>query len=293
MSPKSNTTVLRGLTILLTLLLIGLGVYTFSFHNSVRSNEIRLENEKKEIQKELALEMARYATVLDEKNKLVAEFQSTKSQLEALRKELETQDLDKKSIATYRSELKRLRNERLNLLKQNDSLQVLNEQLTTLQEETRQSLDSIERKQSALEAENQALLEKVAKASKVTASTINSRGVIQRNSGKLIVTQRAHRAEMINVHYEVNENALAQAANLPFYTQVLNQKGDMIGSIREVSFSDGNTINYNVQTIVPYKKTRFSVSELILPIKQFDPGTYTINVFLGSRLVLTDQLTLK
>ena len=293
MSAKSTTTALRGLSILLTVLLIGLAVYTIGFHQEVRSVKAQLEEEKDEIQRELTLEISKYNMLLAEKTKLASELQSTKSALETLKQTIAADAVTQKSIDDYRSELHRLRNERVVLVRKNDSLQLVNNRLETLQEETQQSLDSIEQQQNKLEAQNKALLDKVAKASKVTASNLTVRGVIQRNSGRLLVTQRARRAEMINVRYEINENALAEIADLPFYTQVLDEKGNLVGTKREVSFSDGTTILYNTRTIVPYKKTRFSVSELVLPVQRFESGTYTVTVFLGSKQVLSDQLTLK
>lgn len=293
MSAKSTITVLRGLSILLTVLLIGLAIYTISFHKEVRSVKVRLEEEKDQVQRELTLEISKYNILLAEKTKLASELQSTKSALETLKQTIAADAVTQKSIDDYRSELRRLRNERVVLIRKNDSLQQANNSLESRQEENEQSLDSIGRQQGKLEAQNKALLDQVAEASKVTASNLTVRGVIQRNSGRLFATQRARRAEMINVRYEINENKLAEIADLPFYTQVLDEKGNLVGTKREVSFSDGTTILYNTRTIVPYKKTRFSVSELVLPVQRFESGTYTVTVFLGSKQVLSDQLTLK
>ncbi len=293
MSTKGTTRILKGLTLLLTLLLIGLGIYTYRFYKDVQLSEAQLEKERNQIREELDNEIAKYNEVLAQKNNLATELQKAKERLEVLSQEVQKNKISQRVIDDYRVELQKLRNERVVLFTQNDSLIVVNERLEILQEETKQSLDSIEKQRNKLLLENQALANQVAKASLVTASNIQSRGVIQHTSGRLRVTQRAKRTEMIHVRYEINENDLAIEADLPFYTQVLDEKGNLVGTKREISFSDGTTILFNTRTIVPYKKTRFSVSELILPVQSFESGTYTINVFLGSRLVLSDTLVLK
>jgi len=293
MSTKGTTRILKGLTLLLTLLLIGLGIYTYRFYKDVQLSEAQLEKERNQIREELDNEIAKYNEVLAQKNNLATELQKAKERLEVLSQEVQKNKISQRVIDDYRVELQKLRNERVVLFTQNDSLIVVNERLEILQEETKQSLDSIEKQRNKLLLENQALANQVAKASLVTASNIQSRGVIQHTSGRLRVTQRAKRTEMIHVRYEINENDLAIEADLPFYTQVLDEKGNLVGTKRKISFSDGTTILFNTRTIVPYKKTRFSVSELILPVQSFESGTYTINVFLGSRLVLSDTLVLK
>jgi len=293
MSTKGTTRILKGLTLLLTVLLVGLGIYTYRFYKDVQLSEAQLEKERSLIKEELDDEIAKYNEVLTQKNNLAVELQKAKTRLEELSQEVQKNKISQRLVDDYRIELQKLRSERVILFRQNDSLVVINERLTTLQEETQQSLDDIEKQRNELLLENQTLANQVAKAALITASNIRSRGVFQRNNGKLFVTPRARKAEMIHVRYEVNENDLAIEADLPFYTQVLDEKGNLVGTKREISFSDGTTILFNTRTIIPYKKTRFSVSELILPIQPFESGTYTVNVFLGSRLVLSDNLILK
>jgi len=231
MSTKGTTRILKGLTLLLTLLLIGLGIYTYRFYKDVQLSEAQLEKERNQIREELDNEIAKYNEVLAQKNNLATELQKAKERLEVLSQEVQKNKISQRVIDDYRVELQKLRNERVVLFTQNDSLIVVNERLEILQEETKQSLDSIEKQRNKLLLENQALANQVAKASLVTASNIQSRGVIQHTSGRLRVTQRAKRTEMIHVRYEINENDLAIEADLPFYTQVLDEKGNLVGTI--------------------------------------------------------------
>ncbi len=293
MSPKSNTTVLQGLIILLTVLLLALGVYTLIFHKQVNNNKAQFEQEKQILKQELTAEIAKYKSVVKEKEALVKDLEGAMASLDSIKNAITKETISQSDIFLYKSEIQRLKNERIFFVRRNDSLERANENLAALQEKTRVALDSIEKQKDALKAQNRVLQENLAKASKLTASNLILRGVIQRNSGKLVRTQNAKRTEMINVVYEVNENPLAETADLPFYTQVINEAGEFTGIIREVVFPDGTVITYNTLTIVPYKKKKFTVSELVLPFQRFDSGTYTINVYLGSRLMLSDQLILK
>ena len=149
------------------------------------------------------------------------------------------------------------------------------------------------KEKAVLQDNNQALAKKLNLGAQITASNLLTRGVIQRNSGKFLNTARANRAKMIRVCYTLNENKLAKAEDIHLFVQVLNSRGEMIGTPREEFFSNGNTIKFNSRTTVSYSNKNFNVCELVLPAQEFEKDNYTVNVFHEDRLLLTSMLQLK
>ena len=293
MSTKSTKNTLLLLTILLCIVVIGLGAYTVKFYGEVQKNESRLKEEKTLIEQELKEEIKRYNDVLTEKNILSNELSDAKEHLEDLQKRLDSNEVTQSIVRAYRIELTKIRRERELLFKQNDSLLNETERLAELQAETQDALEKATKAQSTLENDNKALIEKLNLGAQITASNLIARGVIQRNSGKFLNTSRGSRAEMIRVCYIVNENKLSKPGDLNFFVQVINSQGKMIGIPREEKLSNGENIRFNARTTVPYSNKAYPVCELVLPVQTFEEGTYTVNVFHEDRLLLTSPLELK
>ncbi|WP_299212013.1 hypothetical protein [uncultured Dokdonia sp.] len=293
MSTKSTKNTLLLLTILLCVVVLGLGAYTVKFYGEVQENESQLKEEKAFIEQELKEEIKRYNEVLSEKNILENELSDAKEHLEDLQKRLDSNKITQSIVRAYRIELTKVRRERELLFKQNDSLLNETERLAKLQAETQDALEKATKAQSTLENDNKALIEKINIGAQITASNLIVRGVIQRNSGKFLNTSRANRAKMVRICYEVNENKLAKAGTLNFFVQVLNGQGKMIGVPREEKLSNGESIRFNSRTSIPYSNKPFNVCELVLPVQTFEEGTYTVNVFHEDRLLLTSPLVLK
>ncbi|MEP0263169.1 hypothetical protein [Dokdonia sp.] len=293
MGTKSTKNTLLFLTILLCIVVIGLGAYTLKFYNKAQENEIQLKEEKALISGELEDEIKRYNDILAEESVLTSELSQAKTRIESLQKSLDSNAISRNVVQRYRIELNRVRKEREQLFKQNDSLQKETERLAQLQAETQDALDKETKARAILEDDNQALAQRLNLGAQITASNLLTRGVIQRNSGKFINTTRAGRAKMIRVCYTINENKLAKAEDLHFFVQVLNSKGNMIGIPREEKLSNGKSIRFNSRTTIPYTNKVFNVCELVLPVQEFEKGDYTVNVFHDDALLLTSILQLK
>lgn len=293
MGTKSTKNTLLFLTILLCVVVIGLGAYTLKFYGEVQENESRLKEEKSLISQELQEEIKRYNDVLIEKNILADELSTAKKHLEELQKRLDSNEVTQSIVRAYRIELTKIRRERALLFKQNDSLINETERLAKQQADTQDALEKATKAQKSLETSNKALTEKINLGAQITVSNLIVRGVIQRNSGKFINTSNASRAKMVRVCYEVNENKLAKAGDLNFFVQVLTSNGDLIGIPRDEKLSNGKTMRFNARTTIPYSNKPFNVCELVLPVQTLKEDTYTVNVFHEDRLLLSSALELK
>lgn len=293
MRTKSTNNTLLILVILLCILVAGLGLYTFDFHNEVRDREAQLVSEKAQVSEQLNAEITKYSTLLKEKEVLEGGLKRSQERLLELRETLQDSEVTRSKMRQFQSEIRRLRIEREFFVIQNDSLQLETVRLAALQEQTQKALDKVTRSQDSIQQSNRELSDRLSQGARLSVSNLAVRGVIQGNSGKFRITSRAKRAEMIQVCYKVDDNQLANVSNQTFYVQVLNENGKMIGVERSEKWSNGEEILYNSKTTIPYQKTDYTICELVLPVQQLASGDYTVRIFHDEAMLLSTELSLK
>lgn len=294
MPNKSTNTTLLILTILLCMVVLGLGAYTYSFYNEIKENKNELLKDKALIQEELDEEIVRYGKLLQEKNQMSSELSQAKERLEALQKKIDSNEITRSIVRQYQEELRQLRKESGLLFKQNDSLQQETRRLSDLQERTQNSLDSItkERKEAPVPRESVNEI-KDFDSPRISLSNIQAQGVIQRNSGKFVNTSRAGRAQMVRLCYVLDANNELPATKMTFYVKVLNSSNNLIGIERSVILESGEKLSYNTETSVQYQNESHKICELVLPIQSFGKGDYSIAIYDKYGLLETTGLTLK
>lgn len=293
MSTKSTNNTLIFLVILLCLVVAGLGYYTYDFHSEVQQRDTRLLSEKEAVSQQLEEELSNYENLLNERNVLKGDLQQAQNRLIELQKTLKSNEVSRTTVQKFQIEIGRLRREREFFVSENDSLQQETIRLAALQEETQKALDLATKSQDSIQRSNQELADRLMEGARFSVSNLAARGVIQRNSGKFVITSRANRAEMIQVCFTINDNQLALEGNQTFYVRVSNAQGKMIGIQRYETWPDGSTTPYNTKTTIPYKKTAYTICELVLPLQQLDLGNYMVKVYHDQELLLSTGLNLK
>ena len=293
MRNKSTNTTLVVLTILLCLVVIGLGAYTYSFFNELKENETQLIKDKELIQLELDEEIVRYSELIEGKSALSSELTLAKKRLEAFQKRIDSNEVTRSIVQQYQMELRQLRKEREFLFRQNDSLQQETQRLTAAKERIQNSLDSItkQRELNPLEQVTPAIVSPV--IPQTTLSKIHAQGVIQRNSGKFVYTTRAARAQMIRLCYEVDANTQIPISELTFYVKVTGPQNKHVGVARTTTLETGKKINYNTETKIAYQQNAYKICELVLPVSSFSKGIFTIEIYNDRGLLSATNLTLK
>jgi len=293
MRNKSTNTTLVILTILLCLVVMGLGVYTYSFYNELKENETQLIKDKELIQSELDEEIVRYSKLIEGKSALTSELSVAKERLEAFQKRIDSNKITRSVVQQYQMELRQLRKERELLFRQNDSLQQEIRRLSDQQARTQNSLDSIAKQREIARVTEVLKTSPTPPAPIITLSKIQSQGVIQRNSGKFVNTTRAARAQMIRLCYEVDANPEIPVSEITFYVKVTDEKNKLIGIERTTSLATEEKINYNTETKIAYQQKPYNICELVLPVSSFSKGVYTIEIYSNQGLLSSTNLTLK
>lgn len=293
MRKKSTNTTLVVLTILLCLVVLGLGAYTYSFYNQVKESENQLQKDKQLVETELQEEIVRYNKLLLENNLLSSQLSQAKDRLEAFQKRIDSNQFTRSVLQQYQLELRQLRKERESLFRQNDSLTQETQRLSQRQERTQKSLDSLKSQRQEPVVIVQESEQKSNPASLLTVSKVKVYAVIQRNSGKFVSTSRAARAQMLRICYEVIATQPLSNPELTFYVKVTNEENNLIGIERFATLDSGEKLSYNTTTTFNYPNKPYNICDLVLPVSKFSKGAYTVQIFGEQGLLSTTNLTLK
>ena len=87
------------------------------------------------------------------------------------------------------------------------------------------------------------------------------------------------------------ENSIAKTGDKTYYVQVIDSKNNVLGEKATESFGD-KSLTYSFTTSVKYENKTVQVTEN-LKGKDFEKGTYFVNVFDKNELVSKTSFTLK
>ncbi len=288
---KSNTfKILAGL---LTVLLVALGVYTAKLYNDNKETVSILETEKTNIQTELKELISDYDEVIQDNEIKDNEIVEARERIEKLLDSVKDAKANVALIRRYKQEINRLKKERILLFKKADSLIIANQNLAMQRDSTLTVLDQTIKVVDSVTTENTALTDAIKRGSVVRAVDLSGTGVIIRNSGKIVDTKRARRANKVRACFTLTPNPLAEKGDRLLYVQVINPKNNLLGSKKVLEFEEG-TLNYSAATKVFYENEELDVCVMVSATKDdLIKGTYRINVFDGPKQVATTTMTLK
>ncbi|MDC7997106.1 hypothetical protein [Gilvibacter sediminis] len=294
MSTENSTTKFKVLVGVLAFLLIALGIYTVSLYNSSRETTNSLTEDKVKIESELESLIKEYDVVIQENDIKDKDLLAARQRIEVLLDSVKDSEANMALIRRYRSEIGRLKNERLELFKRADSLIALNQVLLTERDSTATILSQTLRTVDSVAIENQTLAETVAKGAEVKVADLAAEAVIVRNSGRIVDTRRASRADKVRSCFTLTENAIASPGDRLLLVQVINPKNNVLGDKAVMNFEDDTSLTYSATTKVFYENEELDVCVMVNAAEEdLVSGLYTINVFDGSKQVASTTLTLK
>ena len=179
------------------------------------------------------------------------------------------------------------------LLAENDKLKVENQLLATSLDSTKVQLEERTMFTDSLLVQNTALAKVVEDNSVLYASNLKVFGVIERNSGKMVPTERARRSDKLKICFTVAKNKLVQSGDQELYVQVIDPKNNTLGENSQVQFGD-DILTYSLISKFNYENKDLDICEFVGPNgKDFEAGHYVVNVYNEKDLVSTAEFTLK
>lgn len=293
MAVSGNNNALKTLTAVLTFLLLGLGIYTVKFYNQVKDNEIELMREKELVANELETILQKYNQELDDNNLLQDELEQARRRVIVLLDSLTTSETTWEVLQNYRKQIRILRNERDVFVKKADSLARLNQELVSQRADVEFAFGKSLQQQDSLIRANAVLEERLKEGAQLTVRDFTATGIIIRNSGSVLINDRASRIDKLQVCYTINENALAELGAHNIYLQIIDPSNHVLGDRVTIGFGD-RTLTYSAYSKINYFLTDFRQCLVIEPYAQsFEKGLYSVNLFEDDRLLGSTRLQLR
>jgi hypothetical protein len=277
----------------LSVLLIALAVYTVTLFNDSKSTVSNLEMQKADIEQELEGLIANYDEVIKDNELKDKDLLAARERITVLLDSVKDAKANMALIDRYKIEIGKLKQERIQLFRRADSLIAANKQLAIERDSTSTELQNTRMVVDSVSQENMAMNETIKKGPIVKATDLRGEAVIIRNSGKVVDTKRASRADKIRACFTLAPNAIAQKGDRTLYVQVINPRNKMMGDDAVKQFEEKN-INYSSSTNVFYENDELDVCILVNSAEaDLIEGRYTINLFDGPNLIATTTMDLK
>jgi hypothetical protein len=291
---KSNNG-LKVLAGLLGVVLLGVIIYTVSLYQDKKKNEVALTEEKNLVVEDLNSLKSEYDKAILESNATNEELVSARDNIAKYIDSVKSMKADISSLSRYRRQVRVLTAEREQLLKQVDSLRTSNTLIAMQRDSTYTELEKQTVFNDSLVVQNTQLADVVEKGSALNLSKFNVDAVKERNSGKLVSTQRAKSTDKFKVCFTVANNVIAEAGDREFFLEILDPQGNVLGESYSKTNDSGASVTYSKGTNFYYENKSLDVCDYISkPVGDFQKGNYMVNVY-DDRLKLlgTSKFALK
>ncbi len=293
MDTENNSTKFKILIGVLSVLLIGLAVYTVSLYNDSKNTVTGLEQQKSDIEQELESLIANYDEVIQDNELKDKDLLAARERIEILLDSIKGAEANVALIGRYKAEIGRLKNERKMLFRRADSLIFANQRLALERDSTTNVLAKTYLVVDSVSQSNTAMAETIKKGSTVNATDLRGDAVIVRKSGKIVDTRRSSRADKVRTCFTLAPNSIAEKGDRLLFVQVINPKNNLLGDKESMTF-DETVLAYSASTKVFYENEELDVCILVNAAEDdLIEGRYVINVFDGARQVASTTMELK
>jgi hypothetical protein len=293
MESDNNSNKFKVLIGVLTLLLIGLAVYTVSLYNDSKNTVSGLEQQKMEIQSELESLITNYDEVIQNNELKDEDLLAARERIVMLLDSVKDSEANVALIGRYRAEIGKLKDERKKLFLKADSLIFANQRLEMQRDSTTNVLENTYLVVDSVNQQNIDMAETIRKGSAIKATDLRGEAVIIRKSGKVVDTRRSSRADKVRACFTLAPNSIAEKGDKLLFVQVINPRNNLLGDKELISFDEGD-LTYSATTNVYYENDELDVCMLVNAAEDdLIAGRYVINVFDGARIISTATMVLK
>ena len=291
MENQQNNSSLKAIIALLAVLLVASLVYVFKLTSDaevVQSELVKTVSEKEDVLKDLEELKATYDAAILENTSMSEELIKEREKVLNLIQEVKQ---SKGDVSKFKSQFVKLQSDMKTLLAENEVLKKQNTTLTVQRDSTAVVLGESKKQNTVLVTKNEELSKTVDLGSKLTVLNMKTSAYKMKSSGKQIATERAGRADVLKVSFTIAENKIAKSGDKTYYVQVIDSKSNVLGEKKSETFGT-KSLTYSFSTVVKYSNKTVDISE-DLPGKNFEKGTYFVNVFDRDELVSKTSFTLK
>lgn len=290
---KGNSS-LKAIILVLSLLLLGSLFYIFKLTTDTKTLETEVSSvktEKDNVLKDLEELKATYDAAIAENTSMSDELIAEREKVVGLMAQLEKSKGDVNAMAKYKQQVAALQTKMNSLMQEVAVLKKENQTLTTNLDSTKVVLADSKNYNQVLVGQNEELSKTVEKASKLSVLNLKTGSYKLKSSGKQVETDKASRVDILKVSFTIAENSVAKSGDKTYYVQVIDSKNNVLGDKITTSFGD-KSLTYSFTSTVKYENKTVDVIK-DLPGKDFQKGTYFVNVFDKAELVSKSSFTLR
>lgn len=291
---NNSSSSLKVIIAILAILLVGSLVYIYKITNDAKAVQTQLTKtvtEKEVVLKDLQELKATYDAAIAENTSMSEELIKERDKVVDLMENLKKSKGDTASLSKYKAQYLALQSNMKVLIAENENLKKQNTSLTTQRDSTVVVLGESKKYNEVLVGQNEELAKTVEKGSKLSVLNMQTSAYKIRSSGKQVATDRASRVDVLKINFTIAENQIAKSGDKEYYVQVIDSKANVLGDKQTVNFGE-KSLTYSFISKVKYQNKTVEVSE-DLQGKDFEKGTYFVNVFDKSELVSKTSFTLK
>jgi hypothetical protein len=284
---KTNNKHYLWIAVAIVLAMIIAGAAYYIFHQDKRMKEYLLQSEL--VKEELADEYNDLSNQYEgfkmtiSNDSLIAKLESEQMKVQRLQEELRTiKSTNAKRINELMKELKTLRTIMQGYIQQIDSLNRINEQLTAENRTVTAKYNQATQTVSQLSQEKAILTETVQMASKLDASNISAVCLNKKNK----TTNKIDKTDKIEVRFVINKNITAVPGEKTIYIRIQKPDDDVLVKSRSNVFTyENKEINYSAERTIEYTGEEYPMSIYWQVEEYLMPGTYRVDIFADGNLI--------
>jgi len=270
---------------LLALIVAGAAYYIFHQNKQMKEYQLQSELVKEELSDEyndLSNQYEGFKMTI-RNDSLIAKLETEQMKVQRLQEELRTiKATDTKRINELMKEIKTLRTIMQNYVQQIDSLNRLNEKLTAENRTVTAKYNQATQTVTQLSQEKEKLTETVQIASKLDASNISVVGLNKKNKSE----KKINKMENLQVQFTINKNITATPGEKTIYIRIQKPDDDVLVKSRsDVFIFENKEINYSAKRTIEYTGDEFPMSIYWQIEEYLMPGTYRVDIFADGNLI--------
>lgn len=286
----------RNLIIIIVLLIIVIGGISFFAFRQVQENKEMSELfaiEKEEMENEYTTFATQYDELQIQINndslrlKLESEKLKTQRLLEELR---QVKSSNAAEIMRLKKELKTVREVLRTYVIQIDSLNRLNEALTTENKEVRQKYNEATRQIDNLNEEKKNLNEKVTLAAQLDATNIS----IQTHNKRGKKTDKVKNVKKIAISFTIVKNITAQTGERILYLRITQPGNEVLSKSESDTFTyENRELQYSIKKYIEYTGEEQNVTVYWDVDEYLSAGTYNVYIFADGTMIGEQSFSMK
>ena len=264
----------------LVIAFVVLGSYSFSSYNTLKDHEVFLEQERRFVQKELSEMIALYDKVTVKNEMLSEELQQSKSKIQAVLDSLIAAKTSVPLISKISRKLSTLKQKNALLLSKiqeaNHQNKVLSDQVLAVSEKLALQQAYI----SSLESKNEKLSKNLLEAQNLAVLQIQAKALHTVSSKSVSETEKANKADHIEVCFTLLKNNLTPQGGKDIYIQIIDPNNNVVANRGVVNFGEKSLI-YTGKTEINYTNTDLETCTKMNVVidNNLIKGNYLVNVF--------------